>query len=30
MPHAPFTGNDDFRRAYFGMRAELVHITAER
>jgi hypothetical protein len=30
MPHAPFEGNDDFRHAYFGMRAELVHITAER
>jgi hypothetical protein len=26
---APFTGNEDFRKAYFGTRAELVEITAE-
>lgn len=27
---APFEGNEDFRRAYFGTRAELVDITVER
>lgn len=30
LPKAPYRGNDDFRDAFFGLRAELVEITVER
>lgn len=30
LPEAPYKGNADFREAYFGTRAEVVHITVER
>lgn len=30
IPKAPFEGNDDFRGAYFALRAEVVDLTVER